>query len=315
MVLGLGAIALLGCSSGSKSPGKSSDNGSESYLKLTSDNALQIVESVFNIFDGVYTHDFLLIDGYPNFYFGHLQRDQRQIECDYFGSYTFTLHEQDANNSQLNTGDSMELNFNACRSSLGQYDGYLQRLVNLVEPAVEMGGDDYYDLDFSYLDFVFTRERSTETIGTPPEFSLNGTLNLLETRSADTDLYQVTCKDFQVVWFELDDLTESCKGFVYTETYDRQEGVDYWEYDGLIRRSDLNGAVNVTTTTPIEVKFSGGNSELLNGKVLVSGAEKSVISIEVNPEDHEVFLISIDENGDQVPEEVLSIPVDFILGR
>lgn len=276
---------------------------------------LQIVASVFNIFGGVYTHDFLLIDGYPNFYFGRLQRDQSQINCAEFGSYTYTLHEQDANNSQLNAGDSLELNFSACRSSVGQYDGYVQRLVNIVEPPAERGGDDYYDLDFSYLDFIFTFERSAETVGNPPEFSLNGTLNLLETRTSDTDFYQITCKDWQVVWFELDDLTESCKGFVYQETYDRQAGVGYWEYDGIISRSDLNGVVRVTTPTPIEVKFSGGKSEFLKGKILLNGAGKSVISIEVDPEDHEVFLITIDENGDRDPEEVLSLPIDFILNR
>lgn len=187
---------------------------------------------------------------------------------------------------------------------MGQYDGYIQRLVNVVEPAVERGGDDYYDLDFSYLDFIFTFERSAETVGNPPEFSLNGTLNLLETRTPDADFYQVTCKDWRVVWFELDDLTESCKGFVYKETYDRQERISYWEYHGLISRSDLNGVVSIKTSTPIELKYlSGGNSEFLNGKVLVSGAEKSVISIEVDPADHEVFLISIDETATRLPRK------------
>lgn len=310
------AFALFGCSDGSSSRGNSSpENNHESYLKITSDNALPVVESIFNIFDGLNTHIPVLVDEYPNFYFGHLLPDQTQINCDYFGFYSFTLQEQDANNSQLNADDSLELNFSACRSSYGQYDGYVQRLVNLVEPSVEMGGDYYYDLDFSYLDFVFTDEYSTETVGNPAWYSLSGTLNLIETRSPDADIYQVTCKDWQVTWFDLNDLVESCEDFVFKETYDRQERVMYWEYDGLINRSDLDGLVEVTTLTPVELKFlSGGASEFLNGEVRVIGRE-SAISITLDPADHEQLLIAIDENGDQVPEEVQSVPIDWLLSR
>ena len=311
------AIVLFGCSDGSSSRGNSSSgNGSESYLKITSDNALPVVQSVFNIFDGLNTHLPVLVDEYPNFYFGHLLPDQTQINCDYFGSYSFTLQEQDASNSQLNSGDSLELNFSSCRSSYGQYDGYVQRLVNVVEPAVERGGDDYYDLDFSYRDFVFTHEYSTETVGDSPWYSLSGTLNLIEGRSPDADIYQVTCKDWQVTWFELDDLVESCEDFVFKEIYDRQERVMYWEYDGLISRSDLDGLVEVTTLIPVELKFlSGGESEYLNGEVSVTGAEKSAISLKLNPNDREQFVIEIDENGDGIEEEVLSGPIDWLLSR
>ena len=311
------AIILFGCSDGSSSRGNSSSgNDPESYLKITSDNALPVVQSVFNIFDGLNTHLPVLVDEYPNFYFGHLLPDQTQINCDYFGSYSFTLQEQDASNSQRNAGDSLELSFSACRSSYGQYDGYIQRLVNIVEPALERGGDDYYDLDFSYLDFIFTHEYSTETVANPAWYSLSGTLNLLETRSPDADIYQVTCKDWQVTWFDLDDLVESCKDFVFNETYDRQESVSYWEFDGLISRSDLLGMVEVTTRTPIELKFlSGGESEFLNGEVLVSGAEKSVVSITIDPTDSQLFLITVDENGDLIPEDIQSVPADWLLGR
>lgn len=311
------AIVLFGCSDGSSSRGGSPpSNGSESYLKITSDNALPVIQSIFNIFDGLDTHLPVLVDEYPNFYFGHLLPDQTPINCAYFGSYSFALQEQDTSNSQLNAGDSLDLNFSACRSSYGQYDGYVQRLVNIVEPAVEMGGDDYYDLDFSYLDFVFTPEYSTEAVGSSPRYSLSGTLNLIEGRSPDADIYQVTCKDWQVTWFNLDDLVESCKDFVFNETYDRQESITYWEFDGVVSRSDLNGVVSVKTSTPVEVAFrSGGEFEYLNGEILVSGAEKSVVSITIDPSDSQQFLITVDENGDLIPEDIQSVPADWLLGR
>lgn len=109
------AIALFGCSDGSSSPGSSPpSNGSEPYLKITSDNALPVIQSIFNIFDGLNTHLPVIVDEYPNFYFGHLMPDQSQINCAYFGSYGFALQEQDASNSQLSGGDSLELNFSAC---------------------------------------------------------------------------------------------------------------------------------------------------------------------------------------------------------
>src|SRR5690606_36628383 len=113
------AIVLFGCSDGSSSRGNSSSgNGSESDLKLTSDNALPVVQSVFNIFDGLNTHLPVLVDEYPNFYFGHLLPDQTQINCDYFCSYSFTLQEQDASNSQRNAGDSLSSDLQGLASDL-----------------------------------------------------------------------------------------------------------------------------------------------------------------------------------------------------
>jgi hypothetical protein len=109
---------------------------------------------------------------------------------------------------------------------------------------------------------------------------------------------------------------EFCKDFVFKEIYDRQERIMYWEYDGLIRRSDLDGLVEVTTPIPVELEFrSGGESEFLNGEVLVSGAEKSVVSITIDPTDPQLFLITVDENGDLIPEDIQSVPADWLLGR